>query len=105
MTRIRVDPAEVAELGVALAETGAHLSLLGDPGADRWALGPGETGPAVEELLGGWRRVRLSLAEALVGLGEAAGGRRRALPRDRGRGRALAAREGPGEPAVAAAAG
>ncbi len=74
MTRIRVDPAQVAELGVALAETGAQLSLLGDPAAERWALGPGETGPAVEELLGGWRRVRLSLAEALTGLGEAAGG-------------------------------
>lgn len=74
MTRIRVDPAEVAELGVALAETGAHLSLLGDPAAERWALGPGETGPAVEELLGGWRRVRLSLAESLTGLGEAAAG-------------------------------
>ncbi|WP_377641881.1 hypothetical protein [Oryzobacter terrae] len=74
MTRIRVDAAEVAELGVALAETGAHLCLLGDPGAERWALGPGETGPAVEELLGGWRRVRLSLAEALAELGGAAAG-------------------------------
>ena len=41
MTTIRVDAAEVAELGVALAETGADLLLLGDPSVERWALGPG----------------------------------------------------------------
>ena len=40
MTTIRVDAAEVAELGVALAETGADLLLMGDPAAERWALGP-----------------------------------------------------------------
>ena len=72
MTTIRVDAAEVAELGVALAETGADLLLLGDPSVERWALGPGAAGPAVEELLGGWRHVRLALAESLTGLGEAA---------------------------------
>ena len=71
MTWIRVDAAEVAELGVALAETGADLLLLGDPAADRWALGPGDTGPAVEELIGGWRRVRLALGGSLTELGEA----------------------------------
>jgi hypothetical protein len=71
MTWIRVDAAEVAELGAALAETGADLLLLGDPSADRWALGPGDTGPAVEELLGGWRRVRLALGGSLTELGEA----------------------------------
>ncbi|WP_392542436.1 hypothetical protein [Oryzobacter telluris] len=74
MTTIRVDAAAVAELGVALAETGADLGLLGDPGAERWALGPGDTGPAVEDLLGGWRRVRLALAESLTALGESAVG-------------------------------
>ena len=74
MTTIRVDAAEVAELGVALAETGADLLLMGDPAADRWALGPGATGPAVEELLGGWRRVRLALGESLSELGDAAVG-------------------------------
>ncbi len=74
MTTIRVDAAEVAELGVALAETGADLLLMGDPAAERWALGPGATGPAVEELLGGWRRVRLALGESLSELGDAAVG-------------------------------
>ncbi|HSO65637.1 MAG TPA: hypothetical protein VLQ78_11100 [Ornithinibacter sp.] len=72
MSTIRVDAAEVAELGVALAETGADLLLMGDPAAERWALGPGATGPAVEELLGGWRRSRLALAGALVELGDGA---------------------------------
>jgi hypothetical protein len=74
MPMIRVDAVEVAELGVALAETGADLLLMGDPGAERWALGPGATGPAVEELLGGWRRVRLVLGESLTDLGDAAVG-------------------------------
>jgi len=72
MTTIRVDAAEVAELGVALAETGADLLLMGDPAAERWALGPGAAGPAVEELLGGWRRVRLAVGESLTALGDAA---------------------------------
>jgi hypothetical protein len=72
MTTIRVNAAEVAELGVALAETGSDLLDMGDPAAERWALGPGEVGPAVEELLGGWRHVRLALGECLVGLGGAA---------------------------------
>jgi hypothetical protein len=72
MTIIRVDGAEVAELGVALAETGADLLLMGDPSAERWALGSGESGPAVEALLGGWRRQRTSLGRSLSELGEAA---------------------------------
>ena len=71
MTTIRVDAAEVAELGFALAETGADLLLMGDPSAERWALGPG-VGPALEELLGGWRHVRLALGESLTGLGATA---------------------------------
>lgn len=74
MTTIRVDAAEVAELGVALTETGADLLTMGDPGAERWALGPGEAGPALEELLRGWRRARLALGQSLGGLGEAAVG-------------------------------
>ena len=72
MTTLRVNAAEVAELGVALTETGADLLDMGDPAAERWALGPGEAGPAVVELLGGWRHVRLALGESLVGLGGAA---------------------------------
>jgi len=39
---------------------------------ERWALGPGAAGPAVEELLGGWRRVRLAVGESLTALGDAA---------------------------------
>jgi hypothetical protein len=69
MSRLRIDAAEVAELGVALAETGGDLLSLGDPAAERWALGPGDAGPALEELVGGWRRVRLVLGGALVDLG------------------------------------
>ena len=72
MTIIRVDGAEVAELGVALAETGADLLLMGDPSAERWALGPGESGAAVDELLGGWRRARMVIGKALSELGDAA---------------------------------
>ncbi len=71
MTTIRVDASEVAELGVALAEVGADLLLMGDPAAERWALGPGAAGPAVEDLLGGWRRVRLALGRSLAELGAA----------------------------------
>ena len=92
MTTIRVDAAEVAELGVALAETGADLLLMGDPAAERWALGPGAAGPAVEELLGGWRRVRLALGGSLDRAGRRRGRGRVALPRHRGRGVALAVR-------------
>ena len=36
--------------------------------------GPGQCGSAVEELLGGWRRVRLALGGSLTELGEAAVG-------------------------------
>jgi len=74
MTMMRVNAAEVAELGVALAETGLDLLRMGDPSAERWALGPGEAGPAAEELLGGWRHARLALGECLTGLGDAAVG-------------------------------
>jgi hypothetical protein len=71
MTQYRVDGAQVLALGASLAELAESLALAGDPEADRWALGPGESGAAVEELLGGWRLARLRLAEQLTGLGEA----------------------------------
>jgi hypothetical protein len=83
MTTIRVDAAAVAALGPALLEVAESLVLMGDPAAERWALGPGETGPAVEELLGGWRRVRLLLGTSLAELGEAATAGGRALSRRR----------------------
>lgn len=72
MTTIRVDAAEVAALGEGLVDLAESLLLTGDPAADRWALGPGGVGPAVEELLGAWRLARLGLADDLVDLGEAA---------------------------------
>ena len=72
MTIIRVDGAQVAELGVSLTEVGADFLLMHDPSLERMVLGPGECGPAVEELLGGWRRQRIALGRALGSLGEAA---------------------------------
>ncbi len=72
MAMIRVEGDDVLALGEALARAGADLAAMGDPGSDRWALGPGESGPALEELLGGWRRTRLALGDALVDLGASA---------------------------------
>ena len=72
MTVIRGGGGQVAELGVAVTEVGAGLPLLQDPSLERMVLGPGECGPAVEELLGGWRRQRIALGRALGSLGEAA---------------------------------
>lgn len=71
MTTVRVDADGVLALGASLAEVAAGLAAMGDPGADRWAVGPGESGPALEELLGGWQRTRLQLAAALADLGDA----------------------------------
>lgn len=72
MTTYRVDAETVLATGAALVDLAEGLALVGDPAVDRWALGPGGVGPAVEELLGGWRHARLGLAESLAGLGEAA---------------------------------
>ncbi len=72
MTTYRVDAETVLEVGAALLDLAEGLATMGDPHADRWAFGPGRTGGAVEELLGGWRHGRLRLADALTGLGEAA---------------------------------
>ncbi|MGL4174896.1 MAG: hypothetical protein ACRCSN_02375 [Dermatophilaceae bacterium] len=72
MTAIRVDAEGVAELGASLVEIAESLVLMGDSSQDGWALGTGEARGALEELLGGWRRVRLQLGEGLAGLGEAA---------------------------------
>ncbi|NHA66813.1 hypothetical protein [Phycicoccus flavus] len=71
MTSYRVDAATVLTLGAGLVDLADALTLAGDPSADRWALGPGEVGPAVEDLLGGWRHARLVLAASLAELGEA----------------------------------
>ena len=71
MTTFRVDPEEVLALGASLADLAEALALMGDPAADRGALGAGEVGPATEELLGGWRRARVALARELAGLADA----------------------------------
>lgn len=72
MTSYRVDAETVLAVGAGLVDLADGLASMGDPHADAWAFGPGRTGPAVEELLGGWRHARLQLAGALAGLGEAA---------------------------------
>jgi hypothetical protein len=72
MTTYRVDAAEVAALGESLVGLAESLALMGDPEPDLWALGPGASGTALRELLGGWRLARLRTAEHLTGLGEAA---------------------------------
>ncbi len=72
MTTYRVDAGEVAALGEALLDLAEALARVGDPRPDLWALGPGESGTALGELLGGWRLVRLRTAEDLAALGEAA---------------------------------
>jgi hypothetical protein len=72
MSTYRVDAAEVAALGESLVGLAEGLALMGDPEPDLWALGPGESGTVLRELLGGWRLARLRTAEHLTELGEAA---------------------------------
>lgn len=72
MTTYRVDAGEVAALGAALLDLAESLALVGDPEPDLWALGPGQAGTALGELLGGWRLTRLRTAEHLAAMGEAA---------------------------------
>ncbi len=72
MSSYRVDAAEVAALGESLVGLAESLALMGDPEPDLWALGPGASGTALRELLGGWRLARLRAAEELTSLGEAA---------------------------------
>ena len=72
MTTYRVDADSVVALGGSLADLADSLAVLGDPQADRGAMGTGEVGPAFEDLVGGWRHVRLAVARDLAGLAEAA---------------------------------
>ncbi|QIM20629.1 hypothetical protein G7075_04810 [Phycicoccus sp. HDW14] len=72
MTSFRVDAEAVLEVGASLVELAEGLAAMGDPHADAWALGPGRSGAALEELLGGWRHARLQLAGSLADLGAAA---------------------------------
>ena len=70
MTTYRVEPEQLLALGGSLADVAESLALLGDPAADRSALGPGEVGPALEWLLGGWQRARVAVAGELAELAE-----------------------------------
>ncbi len=72
MTTIRVDATEVARLGDALHALAEEVAASGDGSVDRWALGPGRSGAAFEELVGHWRLQRLRLADALAQLGDGA---------------------------------
>ncbi|QKE84440.1 hypothetical protein [Arthrobacter sp. NEB 688] len=74
MTTYRVDARSVLQVGEGLVDLAEVLALMGDPAADHWAFGPGRSGAAAQELLGGWRHARLRLADALTVLGESAAG-------------------------------
>ena len=72
MSTVRVDPQDLARLAEGLAEMSTELAGTSDAAADAWALGPGETAAALDDVLGNWRRERLLLAEGLKDLGAAA---------------------------------
>lgn len=72
MTSFRVDAEEVARLGTALSVLADDLSCAGEGSVDRWALGPGRSGAAFEELVSHWRLQRLRLAQALEALSQSA---------------------------------
>lgn len=72
MTSFRVDADEVRAFGEALCALAEEVAASGNGSIDRWALGPGASGAAFEELISGWRLQRLRLAEALDQLGQGA---------------------------------
>lgn len=72
MTRIQIDADDVAALGRSLGEMAEDLHATRDGSVDRWALGGGQASEAFDDLLSGWRRNRLLLAEVLRDLGERA---------------------------------
>ncbi|HYN30794.1 MAG TPA: hypothetical protein VES95_13140 [Dermatophilaceae bacterium] len=72
MTTIHVDADTVARLGETLRAVADALESTPDTSVDRWAMGPGETGSALDDLVGNWRHQRLLLARCLRDLGERA---------------------------------
>lgn len=72
MTILRIDADVVAALGVSLGDVANALEATRDGAVDRWALGHGEASEAFDDLLSGWRRHRLALAEVLRELGDRA---------------------------------
>lgn len=66
---------DLAALGETLGGLAATLEgLAGVRGADAWALGPGRSGAALQDVLGNWTHQRLQLARALRALAEGAHG-------------------------------
>jgi uncharacterized protein YukE len=72
MTWMVIDADDVAALGRSLGEVADDLHATRDGSVDRWALGCGQASEAFDDLLSGWRRNRLLLAEVLNDLGERA---------------------------------
>lgn len=73
MTTMRVSAQEVAALGVAVADVALFVATTPDViRATRWASGPGETGDALEDLVGNWEHQRHVLGRGLDGLARAA---------------------------------
>jgi uncharacterized protein YukE len=72
MTRMQIGADVIAALGVSLGDVAADLEATGDGDVDRWAMGGGLSSEAFDDLLSGWRRNRLLLAEVLRDLGERA---------------------------------
>lgn len=66
---IRIDAEAVAALGASLLEIAGALESTPDAGPDRWALGPGESAPALDAVVSNWRHSRLLLARTLRDLG------------------------------------
>lgn len=73
MTRMRIDAALIAQLGVSLGDVAANLEAAGDGDADGAAFPSwGEAQGAFDHLMEGWRRQRLMLVEQLGELSEIA---------------------------------
>jgi hypothetical protein len=73
VTQVRVSPEEVARLGAAVAGLADDLRWSADHTRDdAWALGPGQSRPALVEVVGDFERQRLVLGRALAELGELA---------------------------------
>jgi hypothetical protein len=73
MTQIRVSAEAVGQLGERLADLATFVADA--PRAardDAWALGPGDSGAALEALLGDWEHQRRQLAQHLDDLAAAA---------------------------------
>jgi hypothetical protein len=73
VTQIRVGPEEVARLGAAVAGLAADLRWSADRTREQaWALGPGQSRSALQDVVGDFEHQRLLLGRALAELGELA---------------------------------